>query len=278
MPPAFHMLSLPLLHKNLGHPLPSALRHIPTFWPGLGLPDDSDQATMWKANDFPFSPKEAEACLKDIQSMGEAALSGVPLQAFMSVQSTRKELKNTEEQEALENFIQTGEQSAPVPQISIHQRRQAQKFILWAWLMEKHLLEVQELTENYSLSVAQLTSVLEAEKDADLSGLELIQTLLSSNTFALPPWKLVLENMSLFLPKESTVIINHSEMIEHMMEERDMHALQELSAHTKEQLGLDATCFGFQCTTTIGHLIQKKLSTESSPWLEKTLHCIIIKD
>ncbi len=278
MPPAFPMLSLPLLHKNLGHPLPSALRHIPTFWPGLGLPDDSDQAIMWKANDFPFSPKEAEACLKDIQSMGEAALSGVPLQAFMSAQSTRKELKETEEQEALENFIQTGQQSAPVAQISIHQRRQAQKFILWAWLMEKHLLEVQELTENYSLSAAQLTSVLEAEKDADLSGLELIQTLLSSNTFALPPWKLVLENMALFLPEESTVIINHPEMIEHMMEERDMYALQKICSQTKDNIALDGTYKGFQCTTTIENLLQKKPSTTSSPWLKKTLHCIIIKD
>ncbi len=268
------LLCLPLMHKNMGCPIPSSLiDSIHYFWPGL--PEPSKQ--HFTPHELPFAPKEAAACLKDIQGMGDAALSGVPLQAFITPQQSRAQLQDIQEQEALENFMQTGQGPAVQKEASLHELRQGQKLLLWAWLMEEHLLEVQRLTEDYSLTAAHLTSVLEAEKDDALAGLELIQNILSTDTFALPPWRLCLENMALFLPKESAAIINHPQLVEHIQENATDFNLSPLSDSTKSQYNLNEY-EGQECTISLALLLQKDKGKISAPWFEKRLHCIIIKE
>ncbi len=278
MPNRPPLLCLPLMHKDLGLTLPDAFAAQKVlFWPGLPLQAKEDSAQNFMAQSFPFSPQEAAACLKDIQSMGEAALSGVPLQALLAPQRSRAQLQEIQEQEDLESFIQTGQEPAPQSEASIHELRQGQKFLLWAWLMEEHLLEVQRLTENYTFSAAQLTSALEVEKDEALAGLEQIQNMLSSDTFALPPWHLTLENMALFLEDESSALINHPQMIEYIMENAQQLHVQPISAQNKERLGL-GNYEGQECTASFADLLQKDSAKFPAPWLKKRLHCIIIKE
>ncbi len=267
------LLYLPLLHSGLGkicrEDLPAAY-----IWPGLPQAIENS----WTADKYPFSPKEAEACLKDIQSMSDAALSGVPLQAFVTKEHTRAELKKMEEQEAIAHFTSTGEQVASAkesaPLASVHQLRAAQKFLLWAWLMEEHLLEVQRLTENYTLGAANLTSALGAEKDDALAGLEYIQNLLSTDTFALPPWRIVLENMAYFLPEHSVAIINNKDMLEHIFENCSPVPLSETMQNL---LGINATEQYYECTVSLATLLEKKQKSQEQH-LEKTLYCILAKD
>ena len=47
------------------------------LWPGL--PDAP--ADYFCPDKYPFSPREAQACLGDLQQMGDAALSGLPVGA-----------------------------------------------------------------------------------------------------------------------------------------------------------------------------------------------------
>ncbi len=265
------LLYLPLLHQGMGNLTNKEVHNAAYLWPGL--PEQANRT--WLPSTYPFTPQEAAACLKDIQNMGEAALSGVPLQAFVTPQKTRSELKKVQEQEDIESFIATGQEPVRTEAESIHMRRAAQKFLLWAWLMEEHLLEVQKLTQNYATNATEITSALGVEKDDALAGLEYIQNLLSTDTFALPPWKLVVENMAFFLPSSCSALINHPEMAEHILEN---YPTQPLSDALKEVLQLEAQEHGVECTLSLSQLLQKNTPTQTSPWLEKKLHCIIVKD
>ncbi len=268
------LLCLPLMHKNMGCALPASLtKSVSYIWPGLPEPNENN----FVPSTFPFSPQEAAACLRDIQSMGEAALSGVPVQALMAPQRSRTQLQSIQEQEDLEKFIQTGQEPTASPEASIHELRQGQKFLLWAWLMEEHLLEVQRLTENYTLSAANLTAALEVEKDDALAGLEQIQNILSTDTFALPPWRLALENMALFLDAQSAAIINHPDMVEHIKEHAHEFGLQDLSQDSMERYGLH-DLEAQECRISLATLLQKNTNKTPAPWLEKILHCILLKE
>ncbi len=290
MPLTQPLLYLPLLHRNLGVTLTCSKtqdniaqkKALQTFWPGL--PEQAEHT--WLPAHYPFSPKEAEACLKDIQNMGQAALSGVPLQAFMTPQKTREQWRVAQEQEALQDFVdantaeQTAAQTPEQEQATrLHHERAAQKFLLWAWLMEEHTLEVQSLTQKYAANAAQITDALGVEKDDNLSGLEMIQSLLSS-TVTLPPWKLVMENMALFLPEACTAVITHPEMIAYLWEH---HKPLALDAQDQEELCPAAPCQLFVCSLSLKELLygdkaQAHTKLWAAPWLDKILHCILTKD
>ncbi len=271
MPMQPPLLYLPLLHTDMGKFCSQDFPKAQAFWPGLPNPAEN----TWAPEAYPFSPKEAEVCLKDIQSMGETALSGVPLQAFINQKPLRSELQDINEQEALEDFIATGKTPTAKATVSLHELRAAQKFLLWTWLLEEHLLEVQRLTENYALGAANLTSALGVEKDDALAGLELIQNMLSASDFALPPWRLVMENMAYFLPKHSLAIINNKDMAEHIMENFSTSPLDDA---TRTKLSILTAAQFCQCTLSLGQLLDKKTSESTSMCFEKTVQCILFKE
>ncbi len=273
------VLYLPLFHQELGMPC-SFGQKAQYIWTGLSrqetanAPQASTQA-LWRPTNYPFGEKEAEACLHDIKSMGEAALSGVPLQAVMSMQSPHEQFQRLEEQSALENLIATGQQAPSSSQVeNIYILRTAQKFLLWTWLMEEYILDLQDLTQKYAANSSHILEALGVEHDDALAGLGHIQRSLADSYFVLPPWRLVLENMAPFLPEKCTAIINNKDMIDALLQ---LPNTSLVSAQLHSDLGLKEGCNASQCTVTIKDILQKnETQQEHAPWLHKELHCILL--
>ncbi len=270
------VLYLPLLHEKL-----CLFRKKPIFGAkalGVGLEEEIPNA--WIPTNYPFTPKEVTACLMDMRAMGEAALSGVPLQALASMQTPSSQLQMVQEQEALDAFVQqeqpeqAGQGGASIASPNIHVLRTAHKFLLWAWLMEEHIYEIQNLSKNYSDNIHTLVEALGVEHDEAMASLENIQTALGDMNFPLPPWELVLENVAPFLPQECCVVINCQEMQEAIKERIPLAPLSEENA---KHLSLN-TENTKECVVTIGSLIQKnEKGLQAAPWLEKKLLCIILE-
>ena len=56
------------------------------LWPGL---PDAPAEGFFCPDTYPFSPREAVACLGDLQQMGDAALSGLPVGAAAAGNAAR---------------------------------------------------------------------------------------------------------------------------------------------------------------------------------------------
>ncbi len=279
------LLFLPVLHGDLCSRHIKYISAAKYFDVGLNTEknvsvpcEDTQDLSSWKPENFPFSQAEAKACLRDIQAMGEAALSGVPLQAFMTLQSPQQELKKLEEQKDLENFMACVE--GKVAEQNIHILRAAQKFLLWAWLMEEYIVDLQDLTQKYSANSNHILDALEVDVDEEpaLNSLLRIQSSLADASFVLPPWRLVLENMAPFLPDVCTVIVNNPEMAEYISEKEQLSPLSEAEL---QALHLGNVSRASHCTCSIQELInnpqiQIKNSSANDYGLTKKLHCIIV--
>lgn len=203
---------LPLLHAPLDNAAPfcppaTALR----LWPGL--PDMPSQG-YWTAADYPFSASAAEDCVRQMESLSEAALSGVPMQTLASMEMAPEVQKARKEWQDVAKFGCSGlPPSTAVDSKKVLQA--AQKALLWAWLLEEKVLEIKGIMGNYTNNAAHLMDALGVEADDADTGLDFVASLdrvLDNSTPMLPPWAMVLENAALFLPDAAIIAVNSEGM------------------------------------------------------------------
>ncbi len=273
------LLHFPYLHKEISFLEPSsvarALSCIPalSLWVGIPLHTSEPQDTTWRPENYPFSPKEAEACLRDIANMGDMALSGMPIEALVAAQPARDLARDVKEQEALQAFVESASMESATAEntnknatrsaephtqtLDVHSLRAAQRFLLMAWYVEKRFLEVRALTKDYAHGTRSLQKSLGAthnndtddehedaydsggdtDRDADdgvLKQLAQMNATLYDVDVPLPDWRKVLENAAIFLPQTCTLLINDSTMAQHI---REHCTVEPLSADT-----LTASC------------------------------------
>ncbi len=244
------------------------------FWPGL--PDKP--LDYWQVSDYPFNSDQAQACLNDLINMGDAALSGVPMHALMGVQDQRLKLKDFEEQESLSHFVNTGQASQNTRSYALHVEEAAQKFLIWAWLLEDRFHDIQSLTQKYANGAKYLIDSLQAEQDEGLSTIQNIETFMQGDETFLPPWTMVVENASIFLENDCTIIVNHKLMVSHILE--TCSDVIPLSEETKQLLELQGQDFiGHECRLSIGNILNKpERKKQSNPWLNKVLHLVLLEN
>lgn len=203
---------VPLLHAALegpvsdGLPIPaSAVR----LWPGLpNMP-----AGFWAASSLPFTPAAAQDCIKQLEALSEAALSGVPMQTLAQMDSAPDAQKKRQELHDIAVFAQSGEAALPKAVEPERALRAAQKSLLWAWLLEEKVLEVKKIMSAYTSNASHVMDSLCVEEDDDDKALSLLAALdrnLDSTTVMLPPWPMVLENVALFLPEGALLLVDNS--------------------------------------------------------------------
>lgn len=198
---------LPLLHASLEAAAvllpPTAVR----LWPGLpNMP-----AGYWAAADYPFSPAAAQDCARQLESLSEAALSGVPMQTLAQMDSAPAAQRTRQELADIDTFARGGLVGAPSGPESPTVLQAAQKMLLWAWLLEEKVLEVKKIMSTYMHSAPQLVEALGVEVDDDDKALSLLAELdrnLDTTSMMLPPWTMVLENVSLFLPDNACIAVS----------------------------------------------------------------------
>ncbi len=281
-----------------------------SLWPGLPLVGQ-DSSSIWQPDFYPFTPQEAAACLRDIGHMGEMALSGVPVEAFATVtsarESARESVQDLAEQQELQNFVvyassvsSTGSvgvsshEAFVSPHDTVHEHvlRAAQKFLLMAWYVEERFLEVRALTRDYDAGTISLHQALgvefddgfEAEEhDTTLRHLAQFESHLQDIRMPLPNWQKVLENAALFLPQHCNVLINDKRMVDHVREHCilqhvDVGMLAEsLGISTESMTQFTSQGTFLSCTLCVGDVVGKP-ALASSPWLQKTLHCIFMEN
>lgn len=221
MSPMVLFLRLPTLHPELARCSASTgsvtRSDSPvSLWPGLpGMPE-----TGWWSPKYPFAPDEARACLADIHAMGEAALSGVPLQALAARDASPAAARAAAESEALTRFARTGVVDEPgdISEAPDSARRAAQKALLWAWLLEERALELRALTQSYAVRAARLADALGGEREErdampDSATLDApAEAHPAEDPDLLPPWRVVLENAVLFMPGGTHIAVDSPEM------------------------------------------------------------------
>lgn len=214
-------LRLPGMHRELAYPSLNKGGVSPedaplSLWPGLpGMPE-----TGWWSPEYPFTPQEARACLADMCAMGEAALSGVPLQALAARDASPAAARSAEELEDLSRFARTGALDGPSDLSSSAlelARKAAQKALLWAWLLEERALELRALARTYATGAARLADALGAEhEEEDMPELAALNAHtdahLAEDPGLLPPWRIVLENAALFLPARARILVDNADM------------------------------------------------------------------
>lgn len=198
---------LPLLHASLElAPVvlpPAAVR----LWPGL--PDMP--VGYWAPTGYPLGLAAVQDCARQLEALSEAALSGVPMQTLAQMDSAPTAQQKRQELADIDTFARGG--LAPVssepdsPAVLLA----AQKTLLWAWLLEEKVLEVKNIMNTYMHNAPQLVESLGVEVDDDNKALALLAELdrnLDTTSMMLPPWPMVLENASLFLPDTACIAVS----------------------------------------------------------------------
>ena len=95
--------------------------------------------------DLPFSPREAAACLDDLQRMGDAALSGQPVGTLGA--DVGRARRNSAESALRAGLMADGTlETAQALEAAREEREKAcaaQRMLLWSWLQEERLAELQ---------------------------------------------------------------------------------------------------------------------------------------
>lgn len=119
--------------------------------------------------DLPFSPREAAACLDDLQRMGDAALSGQPVGTLGA--DVGRARRNSAESALRAGLMADGTlETAQALEAAREEREKAcaaQRMLLWSWLQEERLAELQALSSSLSSSNARLQAALDMDP-ADL--------------------------------------------------------------------------------------------------------------
>ena len=186
------------------------------LWPGL--PDAP--ANYFCPDKYPFSPREAQACLGDLQQMGDAALSGLPVGAAAAAGNSRAARRASEM--ALIKGLDSSDGNTAAALAAEAARKeqlalsQAQKALLWAWLQEGTFAELAELTTRFAHDAGGLTAALGVDPDEDLDGftpdaltgdLVRLGSPIALDTSLVPPWRLVTANALYFVPADSPLIV-----------------------------------------------------------------------
>ena len=186
------------------------------LWPGL---PDAPAANYFCPDNYPFSPREAQACLGDLQQMGDAALSGLPIGA--TVAGNARAARRTSEMALLSGLEKSdgnaeaalAAEAARKEQIA---RTQAQKALLWVWQQEERLVELADLTARFAKNAGGLAASLGVDPDDDLAGMmpdtltgDLVRlgSPIALDAGLVPPWRLVTANALYFLPPQAPIII-----------------------------------------------------------------------
>ena len=186
------------------------------LWPGL--PDAP--ANYFCPDKYPFSPREAQACLGDLQQMGDAALSGLPVGAAAAAGNSRAARRASEM--ALIKGLDSSDGN-PAAALAAEAARkeqlalsQAQKALLWAWLQEGTFAELAELTTRFAHDAGGLTAALGVDPDEDLDGftpdaltgdLVRLGSPIALDTSLVPPWRLVTANALYFVPADAPLVV-----------------------------------------------------------------------
>lgn len=191
---------------------PGALR----LWPGLpdalcigDAPADAaagPNPARYRPVDYPFSQREAAACLADLRQMDAAALSGLPLGA--AVAGNARNARQLAELAALQEL---DGRNGPAPAAAESARRerlgreQAQKALLWLWLQEERLAELADLARRYADNAGRLTAALGVEEDESPRLLPFGGASIALDPALVPPWRLAAVNAAHFLPGDAAV-------------------------------------------------------------------------
>lgn len=186
------------------------------LWPGL--PDAP--ANYFCPDKYPFSPREAQACLGDLQQMGDAALSGLPVGAAAAAGNSRAARRASEM--ALIKGLDSSDGNTAAALAAEAARKeqlalsQAQKALLWAWLQEGTFAELAELTTRFAHDAGGLTAALGVDPDEDLDGftpdaltgdLVRLGSPIALDTSLVPPWRLVTANALYFVPADAPLVV-----------------------------------------------------------------------
>ena len=186
------------------------------LWPGL--PDAP--ADCFCPEKYPFSPREAQACLGDLQQMGDAALSGLPVGAAAAAGNSRAARRASEMALIKGLDSSDGDPAAALAAEAARKEQlalsQAQKALLWAWLQEGTFAELAELTTRFAHDAGGLTAALGVDPDEDLDGftpdaltgdLVRLGSPIALDTSLVPPWRLVTANALYFVPADVPLIV-----------------------------------------------------------------------
>ena len=186
------------------------------LWPGL---PDAPAANYFCPDTYPFSPREAQACLGDLQQMGDAALSGLSFGA--TVANNARAARRSSEMALLSGLEKSdGDAAAALAAEAARKdqlaRSQAQKALLWVWQQEERLVDLADLTASIAQNAGGLAASLGVDPDDDLAGLmpdtltgDLVRlgTPIALDAGLVPPWRLVTANALYFLPPDAPIII-----------------------------------------------------------------------
>ncbi len=292
------LLRMPYLHQEINvlelSAVVQSLCGLPalSLWVGLPLPQEGAQEALWQPDNYPFSPQEAAACVRDIANMGDIALSGVPVEALVAAQPASAVARDMKEQEELQDFVAKAtfdDAQSRGTGLDVHILRAAQRFLLMAWYVEERFLEVRSLTNDYAQGRQHLTESLGAaqdEEDGALEYLAQINAMLYDVDVPLPDWKKVLENVAVFLPQECSILVHESAMAQHI---RQHCSLKTLPAKNVSVSGVAGTSLCQNatfslCSCTIGDILHAgkvhdmPLAPSSHSWHTKTVHCILVEN
>lgn len=199
------------------------------LWPGL---PNIPQQGLYCPADYPFSQREAAACLEDLRQMGDAALSGLPVGATAAgnPRAARRasEMALLRELGGADNDAALKAEAARKLRI---EREQAQKALIWVWLQEERMAELADMARTLAQKSSVFTHSLgldggEAGEANELTspgahaGAGILGAPISLDLGLMPPWKMVTANAMYFLPP-GLPILAEGAMAEDLQEELD---------------------------------------------------------
>lgn len=227
------IVRLPALRGPLpGEDIPACLAGLPRLWPGLPPVDcvsrteaedcAPPQGPWFRPDNFPLTPQEALACVRDLQAMTEAALSGVPVRAWQSRQGAA--MRAQTESAARRAFAAArGDEEAALAQAAQAEEQErlcrAQRLLLLCWLQEERLAEMAALSCRYAAGRARLDAAFSAGEGTPewremaaalpeaLRPVTVGRQETASIEALLPPWERVLEAACHFLPGETVIVL-----------------------------------------------------------------------
>ena len=196
------------------------------LWPGL---PQAPQEGAYCPADYPFSQRQAAACLEDLRQMGDAALSGLPVGATAA--ANPRAARRASEMALLRGLDGADTEAALKAEAARKLRielEQAQKALLWAWLQEERMGELADMARVLAQKSGMFTRSLGVEdEEADalaasggFAGTGILGAPVSLDLGLMPPWRLVVANAMYFLPPDMPILAE-GPMAEDLLETLD---------------------------------------------------------
>ncbi len=257
-------IRLPFLRGSLTDrhmALPTSL----LLWPGLPQPP---QTGAFCPAGYPFTPREAAACLEDLRRMGDEALSGLPVGAAST--GNARAARHASEMALLREFGSADSEAAHKAEAARKQRieqEQAHKALIWTWLQEERMAELADMARALARKSESFTRSLGVE-DGETpgfgtseghAGAGILGTPVSLDLGLMPPWRLVAANAMYFLPPDLPILAE-GPMAEDIQEEADFSPAQkDTSALPADMPGL------LQARAPAWRILGRKQPTGSPP-------------